>query len=925
MNRPHLRELFDAALDLAADERAAWLVRQCPDAALRAEVERLLAADAAQSAHVIDGRVEQLLDAVGEIAAPMPPAGTRIGGFLLHEKLGEGGSSVVFRASREQAGVTQFVALKVLRRNLYTVDEQRRFRDERRALSQLQHPGIARLVEGGITEAGTPYIALELIEGEPLLDHVRRAQLDLAARLRLFVGVCRAVDAAHHALIVHRDLKPSNVLVTPQGQVKLLDFGIAKLLDAEAGIDSTHTAQAPMTPAYAAPEQFQRGQITTATDVYSLGVMLGELITGQRREAGDSRTPSSQLEDTAVPGALPAPPVRMRRMLRGDLDNIVLQASAEEPRRRYASAGALADDIERHLRDQPVSAHPPSRWYRASKFVRRHRGGVVTSAALLIAVAAALGIALWQGRIARHSAQRANAMRDFMVEAFAEAKPGAPRDGAPRITDVVSQAIAKARADGAMNRAVRTELIAQLGAVLLAQADITGAREVLQWNYDEARARFGDDDALVLEAGTPLSEALVLAGDYSAARVLVDTLLARVPAADKKRAAELRQRSAHLANRGGDYRRALAEAGVALDLARASGNRQSLQQAMIYLANQQLAVGDIAAATAMLEESVALVEREFGPVHLKMAETRALLSRAYRRGGDLARAETQIRSALAIVDAVLPPDHADRAYYLNALTLLLIRQRDFEGALAAASEGLRINRAAVGDTHTDVGNDLNSVGALHAMLGDYAAAVPPLRESTRLAEESLGSPHVETALTRTNYGDALARSGEVSRGEAEIRAALAQYEALPQRDFEQEAKAWEKLARLRLERGEPVTALELLTWLDAALTNVAAASAYWDGRAAALRANAVLLQGDTAAAIALLDTAALAQSRSNDPHVELATEIALLRAVAAKRSGRADAAQRRDDALQRLEQLRHAPAQLRAWGRELGDAAAAQP
>ena len=406
---PELRELFEDALAQPAAARAAWLDRHCTDPARRATILRMLDADdAGEASRLLDTPVEELFERVGEEDQPERPSpGTRIGPFTLLEPLGEGGSSIVFRAVREQAGVQQSVALKLLRRGLFTPEEHRRFRAERHALAQLRHPGIAQLVEGGITDAGIPYIALELVEGETILDHARLHALDLRRRLVLFVQVCRAVEAAHRALIVHRDLKPSNVLVTREGDVKLLDFGIAKLLEPDADGHATHTLQRAMTPAYAAPEQFHDGPITTATDVYALGVLLAELMTGRRRAHGDTRTPSSQVDADTGPGVLPAPPARTRRQLRGDLDNIVLKATAEEPERRYASAGAFAEDIARHLDAQPVSAHPPSTWYRTRKFVARHRGGVLTTAAFVLAVFAALGIALWQAGIAREQARRA--------------------------------------------------------------------------------------------------------------------------------------------------------------------------------------------------------------------------------------------------------------------------------------------------------------------------------------------------------------------------------------------------------------------------------------------------------------------------------------------------------------------------------------
>src|SRR5690606_18912685 len=276
MSRQRLRELFDQVVELPAAERAAFLDAHCSDPQLRARIERLLASDAKEGAPV-PGSPETLAAAMdGPVPPPWYP-GQRIGPFTLVAPLGQGGFATVYRAWRDNAGVRQEVALKLLHRGLHSTHARRQFQRERLALVQLRHPGIAHLIEAGVTEDGLAWIALELVDGLPITEHVRLHQLPLAARLRLFIQVCRAVDAAHRALIVHRDLKPSNVLVTAEGQVKLLDFGIAKLLETEP--EDTRTQMHAFTPAYAAPEQRQGGLITAATDVYALGVLLGELLT----------------------------------------------------------------------------------------------------------------------------------------------------------------------------------------------------------------------------------------------------------------------------------------------------------------------------------------------------------------------------------------------------------------------------------------------------------------------------------------------------------------------------------------------------------------------------------------------------------------------------------------------------------------------
>jgi serine/threonine-protein kinase len=666
-----------------------------------------------------------------------------------------------------------------------------------------------------------------------------------------------------------------------------------------------------MTPAYAAPEQFHAGAITTATDVYSLGVLLGELLTGHRRCQGDARTPSAQVDATTAPGVLPAPPARIRRQLRGDLDNIVLKATAEEPERRYASAGAFAEDIERHLGAQPVSAHPPSAWYRTRKFVARHRGGVMTTSAFTLAVFAALGIALWQAERARHAAQRANAMRDFMVAAFAEAQPSVPRDGTPRVTEVVEQAIANARADTAMNAGVRIELVSQLGEVLRGQGRLAQAKDVLQWNLEGARGAFGDASPLALEAAHQLGATLVLAGEFDAARALLDGALARVRTRDAL-AANLHFDSALLASKQHALQRAMADADAGMRIARETGDADVLARALAERGNVQLEIDDITGATASFEELLALRELRFGARHVSVAATHADLSRAYRRAGKTADAERHIRAALAIDAAVLPVDDWRTANHLNALMMVLLVQRDYPAALAAARETLRINRVVHGGDHPETANDLNSVGMLHAQLEQWPAALVPLRDSLALSEARYGADHYETAVVRANYGVVLARAGDVAGGESEVLRALASLEADPEPDLDEQAATLEKLARLRLVRGAPDTVAALVTHIDALLARMRGRpGTYWEGRSTILHATALLQQGQPAQAMELLDTAAAALQRSAHPDPVLGVEVPLLQASAGRALGDTAAAERHAQVgMAALATLRHPPGRL---------------
>ncbi|MGA9335931.1 MAG: serine/threonine-protein kinase, partial [Rudaea sp.] len=510
-----LRDLFDEASDLPADARESFLELHCHDRTLRARLERMLAADATPIGALPRADATTIAIALEDtcVEQTLPPDAV-IGPFKLIDVLGEGGSSTVFRAARSCDGVRQVVALKLLRRGVYTHDARQQFRRERQALSMLGHPGIARLIEGGVTEAGLAYIALELVDGAPITHYVREHRLNLHQRLRLFLDVCRAVDAAHHALIVHRDLKPSNVLVTAAGAVKLLDFGIAKLLD---GDDATQTRLPAFTPAYASPEQRNGGLITTATDVYALGVLLGELLTGERLNDTSTRTPSSLVRTDAEPGVLPAPAATTRRQLRGDADNIVLKAIDADASRRYASASALADDIERLLRGLPVHAHPTSAIYRARKFAMRHRAGVATTLLVVLALVAALGVVSWQARVARSQARRATDIQNFLESLFQPFQDGTSPARAPSVNELLKRGMARVTRDFASDPRALADTTAMFARINDAVGEVRGNLDLARaaWIAD-ARA-YGDADMRTLQSRALYARVLRRNGNYDAA------------------------------------------------------------------------------------------------------------------------------------------------------------------------------------------------------------------------------------------------------------------------------------------------------------------------------------------------------------------------------------------------------------------------
>ncbi|HET7780125.1 MAG TPA: serine/threonine-protein kinase, partial [Rudaea sp.] len=394
-----LDELLDALLLLDSEARLQWLDVHCGDAGMRAAALEILAA--AEKPGLVDRVRARLAADDGEVADRC------IGDYRLLRKLGAGGMATVYLAERDLGDATQCVALKLMRNGLYDSTQQALFRREQKILASLEHPGIARLIDAGLTEADVPYLVMEFVDGVAFDRYCEQRALALDARLKLFLRVCDAVAYAHRNLIVHRDLKPSNILVTSEGVLKLLDFGIAKFLDESA--DATRTELRRMTPGYAAPEQSGDGPITTATDVYALGVILHELLTGSRparRSDGTLMRPSNALEPSRG---------RERRLLRGDLDSIALRALHVDPDKRYANARELAADIERHLDGRPVQARP-DRWsYRSMRVLQRNRIAASAAAAIALVLVAATVVSLRQAQLARMEAERALRSKEFLV------------------------------------------------------------------------------------------------------------------------------------------------------------------------------------------------------------------------------------------------------------------------------------------------------------------------------------------------------------------------------------------------------------------------------------------------------------------------------------------------------------------------------
>ena len=400
--------MLSQALELDTGPRRSFLDSACAsDAELRAEIDLLLD----QHVDTGDDMIEQCAsDAAARLRLNegTTQEGTRIGPYKIVREIGHGGMGSVYLAERDDEQYRQQVAIKLIKPGLGGELIRKRFRNEMQILADLSHPNIARLLDGGETSDGVPYLVMEYVEGRPIDVFCDEKQLSIDERLRLFSTVCAAVQYAHQHLVIHRDIKPGNILVTEEARPKLVDFGIAKLLDRDRS-DATATAMPFMTPDYASPEQVRGVGVTTATDIYSLGVVLYELLTGRRPYS----LKSSAVHEVAkaICDEDPRRPSTTQKRLHVDLDNIVLMAMRKEPERRYASAEQFAEDIGRHLKGLPVRARPATFSYRTGKFIRRHKIGVIAATVIILTLLVGIIATVWQARVAR--AERARAERRF--------------------------------------------------------------------------------------------------------------------------------------------------------------------------------------------------------------------------------------------------------------------------------------------------------------------------------------------------------------------------------------------------------------------------------------------------------------------------------------------------------------------------------
>jgi len=793
-----IEELCEAVAAMPDAERHPYLLKAAGgDATLVDEVESLV-----RELEASPGFLSHPLIARPEPQEPVPDVlPVSIGPYRVERRLGRGGMGEVYLATRDVGGVRQEVAIKVIRRGMDTEEVLRRFRLELRILASLHHPNIAALIDAGATADGRPYFVMEYVNGVPITDHCDALQLTVPARIRLVQAVARAVGHAHQRLVVHRDLKPRNVLVTPEGEPKLLDFGIGKVLAPTDTLGTAVETRAELrlfTPDYAAPEQVAGGAITTATDVFALGVLLYELLTGRRplagaRGEGLTSDPAERAAtvvrpsvvvtregpvapdpvDGAQAGGAPiakgrassrelasrrgATPDALRRSLAGDLDTIILTALRPEPERRYPSALALVDDLQRHLDALPVLARADTLGYRTRKFVQRHTGGVAAGVALVGALVVTSVVTLVQSRRVAREAARAERERDqalevrgFLMEMFGAS--GADQAVGATVTARALLDRQVAQVDNAYRD--RPELHADMLEVLADGYDRLGlyaeAEPLAQRALDERRSLLGGDHPDVAASLNLLGWIRHERGQSREAEPLL------LDAARIRRAGGERLR--------GDLSRTLNDLGVTYNATRRFADaervlREALAVRRSEFGDAHRAVGitannlaaalyfqqkfDSAIATQAL--AVSSLEKSVGPDHQRSVVALGNLVAFKRAKGDLVSVESDYRALLERQTRLQGPDHPVTARIQMSLAFVVGergRQKGLPDALAEADSLFRRSIATletrIGPQHPQVGQNLFHLAFIEAARGRVPESLATMRRALPILQRAFG-------------------------------------------------------------------------------------------------------------------------------------------------------------------------------------------
>ena len=807
-----IQELFHLVADLAPDTRRALLDVECgDDAGLRQAVESLLAGDAS-GATLLDGDVARVAQSLLPDARSIPIPDGAFGPYRLVRVLGEGGMGVVYLAERRD--LSSVAAIKILRDAWLSPARRERFVLEQRTLAQLNHPAIARLYDAGTLDDGTPWIAMEYVEGESFGEYCRRLALPVRDRLQLMRAVCEAVLHAHQHLVVHRDLKPSNVLVREDGSVKLLDFGIAKQLDRLDGpSDATRTGLRLMTPAYAAPEQVRGETVGIQTDVYSLGVMLYELVSGVLPFDLSDRTPG-EAEALIVAGDAPRPSTRAHRggvsLSRAewdDLDVLCLKAMHADPSRRYRSVDALMRDLDHFLAREPLDARPDTLAYRATTFVRRNRRAVIATSA--VAMSAVVLIAFYTVRLAQardralRETVRAQRIQRFTTRLFEGGEEGAGPAESLRVVSLLAAGAAEARTLD-LEPEVQADLYGTLGGIYRQLGDFARADSLLGMGMAQWRRIAGAGSEEAGRAAVALGDLRTDQARFDEAETLLRagiSALSRSP--DQSLAlADARVSLGRSLTERGEHERAIAELDSVVGTLRARpGETTELLDAIGELASAHFYAGNYDVADSLNRQVLAMTRRLFGDKHPRVAEDLMNLGATEQERGNYRQAEGYFRDALARTIAFHGEDHYRTAGNLVYLGRALLLQNRYAEAKAAFERSLAIRERVFGPMHPNVANTLNELGSLAIRENRYDDAEVAFRRVLDIYTRAYPGRNYRTGVATGNLADTYLYRGEYRRAEPLYRDALVTYIATQGPEHLNTGIGYIKLGRCLLRSG----------------------------------------------------------------------------------------------------------------------------
>ncbi len=794
-----VEDLFDAALQLSEEQRDQFLLTQCgDDRALYNEVKSLLTEDS----HLHTALQDSPVSAVFDLSANQQYIGKIFGIYRIDKLIASGGMGSVFLASRNDGVYEQQVALKIIHSGLKSAAFLNGFQREQQILAALNHPNIAHLLDGGVTDEGTPYLVMEYIQGVPLDIYVREKKLTLKQRLTLFIKVCEAVSYAHHHLVIHRDLKPGNIFVTDDGQVKLLDFGIAKVFDPEKIVSGMQTitegGSIPFTPEYAAPEQIDGGNVSTVSDVYSLGVTLYELLCGKRPHRFKSKQlleiqqvlhnevpkkPSvamrqeTEFSETEQPAFSGNEQILRSRRLKGDLDNICLKTLKKEPELRYSSVEMLKIDIDRHLRGMPVSATNDNLPYRVTKYVKRHKLAVSLTSFFILAITLISIFYTWQLKQETERAQQ-EALKTGQVAEFMKS-----------LFEAASPELAKGK---------------KLDAIDLLEA---GAKNIENGLYEQPEVQ--------AEMFTIIGDVYRRIGRYEEAETMETKALERNLTFHGKQSEQVAHNHFNLGmlyRELGQYERAESNLLIATEL-----HEFVRQDVDFFKVDVLTGRADLKYETRDLKNSDSLyvlawdiLKQVSGKESVRAAAILNGRAAVARHLGDYEKAETLYIKTLALRKKVSGPDDADVAHTLNHIARLYDTMGRYAEAEAYAREGLALRERIFGEAHQETAASLSNLASILKNTGQFEEAVKYYTRSYNAFSQLLGEKHPFTGATSYNLGTALYGLGRNEDAEIRFRQAMRINDKLLLPEHIRNTNPWIALGTLLTDRNDVDEAHALL-------------------------------------------------------------------------------------------------------------------